>query len=281
DPYSHKLLSAILPGRAQQKLLEPSAPLLSVKNLKVYFPIKKGLFRTTMDTIKAVDDISFEIAGAETFALVGESGSGKTTTAKAIVRLLSAKGQVILNGIDLLKASQKTLREQRANIQIIFQDPYSALNPRMTIGDSLKEGLKLQKTKHSFTEHLCLLDNLLKKVDLPVNIKKRYPHEFSGGERQRICLVRALVLQPKVLILDEPTSALDVSIQKQMLVLLENLQKELGITYLLITHDLGVVAYLAHRMAVMHQGKIVEQGATERILANPQNHYTKRLLTSL
>ncbi len=273
-PYSKKLIEAILPAQARKNPLKKSVDLLKVEHLRVFFPIKTGVLRRITSYVRAVDDIDFTIASGETFALVGESGCGKTTTAKAIVRLLSmAQGRVYLGGIDLLALSGGALRRQRSNIQILFQDPYTALNPRMLIADSITEGLTV-RNKHT-------VDQLLKLVELPLKVKHRYPHEFSGGERQRLCLARALAMQPKLLILDEPTSALDVSIQKQILQLLEKIQEELGISYLLITHDLGVVAYLAHRMAVMHRGKIVELGATVSILSNPQNRHTQQLLASL
>lgn len=280
--YSQKLLDAILPTQARKTPLENAPDLLNVEKLRVYFPIRKGIFRRVVDHVKAVDEISFTIVAGETFALVGESGCGKTTTAKALVRLIPiTDGQVYLNQIELATLSAQALRQQRRNIQIVFQDPYSALNPRMLIGDSLMEGLRAQNSRMTPQKYASEIDRLLNLVELPTFVKWRYPHEFSGGERQRLCLARALALQPKLLILDEPTSALDVSIQKQMLTLLEKLQDELGVSYLLITHDLGVVAYLAHRMAVMHQGKIVEMGATSDILSQPKNAYTQRLLASM
>lgn len=279
-PYSRKLLNAILPTQARKHPLENPADLLRVEQLSIYFPIRKKIFRQVVDHIKAVDEISFTLRAGETFALVGESGSGKTTTAKAIVRLLPiTQGHIYLEGTDLSLLSGSKLRRKRRELQIIFQDPSSALNPRMLIADSLLEGLRAQHRR--VPQPMEMINHLLALVELPSSVKWRYPHEFSGGERQRLCLARALVLEPRLLILDEPTSALDVSIQKQMLVLLEKLQAELGISYLLITHDIGVVAYLAHRMAVMHQGKIVEMGGTAAILNNPQNAYTQRLLASV
>lgn len=269
-PYSRKLLTAILPLQSQKKPLENARDLLKVKNLRVNFR-----------DIKAVDDISFAIAAGETYALVGESGCGKTSTAKAIVRLLPvASGHIDLNGVDLTAISGKTLRLQRKNLQIVFQDPYSALDPRMLVADSVAEGLRTQNSALSRRQCLAAVDRLLELVELPLLVKWRYPHEFSGGERQRLCLARALALEPQLLILDEPTSALDVSIQKQILILLEKLQEELGVSYLLITHDLGVVAYLAHRMAVMRHGRIVETGSAASILSDPQNAYTQQLLAS-
>lgn len=281
NPYSHKLLNSILPAQARKYSLEKPQNLLKIENLRVYFPIRKGFFRRAVAHIRAVDNISFNINQSETFALVGESGCGKTTTAKAIIRLLPlTSGHIYLDGISLSELPRKQLLEQRRYLQIIFQDPYSALNPRRIIADSLVEGLRTQNKFFTRQDYLSEADKLLQLVELPVAFKWRYPHEFSGGERQRICLARALALKPRLLILDEPTSALDVSIQKQMLMLLERLQKELGISYLLITHDLGVVAYLAHRMAVMHQGKIIESGPTQDILRHPQEAYTQRLLAS-
>lgn len=276
--YSQQLLNAILPTQARKKPLEKTRDVLTVENLKVYFPIKKGIFRRIVDNVKAVDDISLSISAGETFALVGESGCGKTTTAKAIERLLPISGgRIFLEGIDLTTLTGKPLRQQRRGMQFIFQDPYSALNPRMLIADSLLEGLRAQNRAGPPKKYLAEVKRLLALVELPSFAQFRYPHEFSGGERQRICLARALALQPQLLILDEPTSALDVSIQKQMLILLEKLQEEFGISYLLITHDLGVVAYLAHRMAVMYRGKIIETGPTESVLSDPQQVYTKKL----
>ena len=275
QPYSRKLLNAILPITARRLPVAQPVDLLKVENLTVSFPQRKKLFKKR-DDLLAVNDVSFTIAKGETFALVGESGSGKTTIAKALVGLLPfAKGHAYFERGDLLNFHGKKLRH---NVQIIFQDPYSALNPRMLMADSLTEGLRAQKPSLSQRQLAAQADRFLELVELPLSAKLRYPHEFSGGERQRLCLARALMLEPAVLILDEPTSALDVSIQKQVLVLLEKLQSELGISYLLITHDLGVVAYLAHRMAVMYRGRFVELGATADILSNPQSSYTQRLL---
>lgn len=281
--YSKKLLNAILAPIARKCPLSSENTLLRVENLKVYFPIKKGVFHRTQGYIKSVDDISFEILSGETFALIGESGCGKTTTAKAIIRLIKiTNGHVIFSGTDLAYLSNSALRQQRADLQIIFQDPYSSLNPRMLIVDSLLEGIFAQNKAVSRRAGLAIIDKLLAQVELSYySVKWRYPHEFSGGERQRLCLARALALKPKLLILDEPTSSLDVSIQKQMLALLEKLQNEMGLSYLLITHDLGVVAYLAHRMAVMQHGKIVESGPTAEILKNPRHDYTKKLLSNV
>lgn len=279
NPYSQKLLDAILPSQARKKPLSTPVTLLAVDRLRVYFPIRKGIWRRIKGYVKAVDDICFTVAAGETLALVGESGSGKTTAAKAIIRLLRiTSGKVIFNNSDLATLSTKALRRQRRHLQIIFQDPYSALDPRMLVADSLIEGLLAQHK--TATRELALLevDTLLAAVELPLQAKWRYPHEFSGGERQRLCLARALALKPQLLILDEPTSALDVSIQKQMLMLLEKLQNEFGLSYLLITHDLGVVAYLAHRVAVMHNGRIVEIGPTATILQDPQDPYTRQLV---
>jgi len=261
-PYSQALFDAILPTTPRHSSVADSANgsacankreiILSVENLKVYFSKNK---------VKAVDDISFTIEKGKTLALVGQSGSGKTTAAKAILQLIkNTDGAVIFQGQNLSTLSAKKLRLMRADMQIIFQDPYSALNPRMMIFDSLCEGLLIQKKVRNKKEAMPIVDAILKQVELPEDFKWRYPHEFSGGQRQRICIARALTLSPKLLILDEPTSALDVSTQKQILVLLDRLQNEKQLSYLLITHNMSVVAYLAHTVAVMKNGKIVRYG---------------------
>jgi peptide/nickel transport system ATP-binding protein len=232
--------------------------------------------------VKAVDGVTFQVGRGETLALVGESGSGKTTTGKALLKLIRATaGKVEFDGIDLLHLNAKKTRAIREDMQIIFQDPMSALDPRLMIFDSITEGLFALKKVSSRREAMQKVDALLAQVDLPSNSKWRYPHEFSGGQRQRICIARALALEPKLLVLDEPTSALDVSIQKQILELLDELQNRLKLTYLLITHNLGVVAYMAHHTAVMYNGKIVEHGDTQRILTEPRHIYTQELLRSV
>lgn len=266
-PYSQALLDAVLTKSARQCSNHEAKKILEVKNLKLYFPIRGGIFKRVKKVVKAVDDVSFEIKQGETLALMGESGSGKTTTAKAILQLIkNTDGSIIFNGADLSRISKKTLRQLRPNMQIIFQDSFSALNPRMTIGDSVCEGLRIQGKIKNKKAASKITAQLLKQVELPDSFASRYPHELSGGQRQRVCIARALALSPKLLILDEPTSALDVSTQKQMLELLDKLQREHHISYLLITHNLPVVAYLAHRVAVMQQGRIVQYGDAKDVL---------------
>ncbi|MCX7126208.1 MAG: ABC transporter ATP-binding protein [Gammaproteobacteria bacterium] len=280
--YSRQLFDAILPSSPRKTDNNNAEIILTVDHLKCYFPIRSGILKRIKSYVKAVDDISFVIPQGETVALVGESGSGKTTAAKAILQLIkNTDGKVIFENQSLSEIDSKKLRELRADMQIIFQDPYSALNPRMMIFDSLCEGLLIQKKVRNKKEAIPIIDDILKQVELPEGFKWRYPHEFSGGQRQRLCIARALTLSPKLLILDEPTSALDVSTQKQILILLEKLQNEKKLSYLLITHNLSVVAYLAHRVAVMHNGKIVEYGNANDVLRSPQHAYTKRLLSSV
>lgn len=288
--YSQQLLDAVLPNKPRHKISSEKSEkneknqttLLTVDHLKMYFPIRTGILKRIKNYIKAVDDISLTIKNGETVALVGESGSGKTTAAKAILQLLkNTDGKVILENQSLSDLSAKKLRQLRADMQIIFQDPFSALDPRMMIFDSLCEGLLIQKKVKNKKEAVPIIDEILRQVELPESYKWRYPHEFSGGQRQRICIARALTLSPKLLILDEPTSALDVSTQKQILLLLERLQNERKLSYLLITHNLSVVAYLAHRVAVMYQGKIVEFGYADDIFRSPQHAYTKQLLAAV
>ena len=255
---------------------------LFVDNLKIYFPIRKGLFKRTVGHVKAVDGVSFELKKGQTLALVGESGSGKTTIGRGILQLnQNITGSVYYNQHNLADLSYKQLLQYRSNVQVVFQDPYSSMNPRMLIGEILAEGMiSLGICPDRETRELRI-QNLLKQVGLPADTLLRYPHEFSGGQRQRICIARALAVEPKVLILDEPTSALDVSIQAQILDLLYGLQQKLGLSYLFITHDISVVAYFAHDVLVMQHGKLVEKGSVEQVLQQPKNPYTQQLLAAV
>lgn len=260
---------------------EAAAPLLEVTNLSVHFPVRQGLFNRQVGLVRAVDEVSLRIQAGSTHALVGESGSGKTTLARAILQLIpSTSGQILFNGIDLSRLSGKALRRERRNFQIVFQDPYSSLNPRMKIGTAIKEGMQAQAIGATDTERNRRVDQLLELVGLPQDSSRRYPHEFSGGQRQRICIARALAVEPKLLICDEPTSALDLSIQAQIIDLLQDLQHRLDLAYLFITHNLAVVGYLADQILVMYQGRVIESGAAERVLGNPRHAYTRQLLAA-
>jgi peptide/nickel transport system ATP-binding protein len=257
---------------------------LAVKNLSVSY-LAKGSFWKRSEPIRIVDDVSFDLRAGETLALLGESGCGKTTTAKALLRLLDKQavvgGRASLHGEDLLLARGARLRQLRQSIQIVFQDPYASLDPRMLVGDILDEGIAALRPDRSRADRKAQIGSLLGRVGLPENTAQRYPHEFSGGQRQRIAIARALAVEPSVLICDEPTSALDVSVQAQILDLLRALQLEFNIAYLFITHNFGVVEYLSDRIAIMHQGKIVEAGATGSILSSPQHSETRRLLAAV
>jgi peptide/nickel transport system ATP-binding protein len=282
-PYSLKLLAA-LPRMASCLGKTPNAnqPLLKVEQFKVYYPIKKGLFQRVVGHIKAVDGVSFELRQGSTLALVGESGCGKTSLGKALLNLIPATaGTMWLNGADLTQLQGEALRQQRAEMQIIFQDPFAAMNPRMLVGDIIAEGLLALRPEIDREQRQQIVADLLRQVDLPVDAALRYPHEFSGGQRQRICIARALAVKPKLIICDEPTSALDVSVQAQIISLLKALQQQQGLSYLLITHNLGVVAEMADQVAVMYQGQIVEQGGVEQVLMSPQHDYTKTLLQAV
>ena len=256
--------------------------LLKVKNLKVHYPIRKGIFKRTVGYVRAVDDVTVDLYAGETVAVVGESGSGKTTMGKGILQLLEVtSGDVSYQKTNLNTLDASSLRKIRADIQIVFQDPYSSMNPRMMINDIIQEGMLAQgigKSKKERDENTIML---LEQVGLTPEHRYRYPHEFSGGQRQRICIARALAVKPKLIICDEPTSALDVSVQAQILSLLKNLQKEYQLGYLFITHNISVVEYIAHYVAVMYKGKIVEQGGVEEILKNPKHSYTKKLLSAV
>jgi peptide/nickel transport system ATP-binding protein len=263
--YSQQLLNAVPRLITARPVVQSNATtIMQVSGLKVYFPIKSGLLRRTVGYVKAVDGVDFELQAGKTLAIVGESGSGKTTLAKAIAGLIpSSQGAVQYIG---------DWHKKHSDLQVIFQNPYSALNPKLRIIESFKDGAGVTDAK---------IDALLSKVGLQPEYKWRYPHEFSGGERQRLCIARALTVDPKVIICDEPTSSLDVSVQAQVLKLLQDLQSEHNIAYLFISHDLKVVSAIAHNVAVMHAGKIIEYGATYEVLTNPQQEYTKNLLAAV
>ncbi|MDI6785289.1 MAG: ABC transporter ATP-binding protein [bacterium] len=255
--------------------------LLEVKNLKKYFPIKKGVFSKTIGHIKAVDGVSFSIKKGETLGLAGESGCGKTTTGRLILRLMDkTEGQVYFEEKDIFKLDCKSLRNLRKKMQIIFQDPYGSLNPRLTVGSMLEEILKVHKLckKNLLKDRIV---EILENVGLFPDHIKRYPHEFSGGQRQRIGIARALAVNPKFIVCDEPVSALDVSIQAQIINLLKHLQKKLHLTYLFIAHDIPVVKHISNNIAVMYLGKLVEIADSKTLCDNPVHPYTKLLLSCI
>jgi peptide/nickel transport system ATP-binding protein len=256
--------------------------LLHVDGLKIHFPVQKGLFKRTVGFVRAVDDLSLEIPKGKTLALVGESGCGKTTVGKGILQLVRpTAGCVKLEDVQLNRLKPKELRSKRRDVQIIFQDPFSSMNPRMMVKDIIEEGMIAQKVGGDAGQRETRVEELLEQVGLSAEHKLRYPHEFSGGQRQRICIARALAVEPKLIICDEPTSALDVSVQAQILNLLKDLQDKLGLSYLFITHNLSVVEYLAHEIAVMYLGRIVEYGLVEEVMNNPMHPYTKALLSAV
>ncbi|MFM1653431.1 ABC transporter ATP-binding protein [Brevibacillus sp. B_LB10_24] len=257
--------------------------LMDIQGLKKFFPVKKGLSRLEKGSthVKAVNDVSFQLRDGETFALVGESGCGKSTTGRTILRLTNpTEGKAIYKGQDIFQFNRKELKAMRKDLQMVFQDPYSSLNPRKRIGQILEEPLIIHKigTKEERTEKVM---EIMEKVGLQMEHYYRYPHEFSGGQRQRIGLARALVVDPKVVICDEPVSALDVSIQSQVINLLQRLQRELKLTYLFISHDLSVVRHISDRIAVMYLGKVMEEAATDQLFENPLHPYTQALLSSV
>ncbi len=259
-----------------------SAPLLSVRGLKVHFPIRKGLLKRTVGHVKAVDGVSLDIRSGRTLGLVGESGCGKTTVGKAILQLVRpTSGEVRFGGVDLTRIRGAELRAHRRDFQIIFQDPYASLNPRMRVADILAEGMAALGVENDAAARARRVAAILDQVGLARDSVDRYPHEFSGGQRQRIAIARALAVRPRLIICDEPTSALDVSVQAQILNLLKSLQRDLELSYLFITHNIAVVEYLAHEVAVMYLGRIVERGTVDEVLREPKHPYTQALLAAV
>ena len=277
-PYTQKLLNAEPKGDPPEADLDAD-PFIQLRDVKVWFPIQKGVLRSTQGYVKAVDGLTVTIKKGQTLGVVGESGSGKTTLGKAILRLEKSKGDITFDQIALQKLPEKRLRPIRRQMQIIFQDPYGSLNPRMSVEQIIAEGLRIHKvgSKESQEE---LIRETLKEVGLDPEWRHRFPNEFSGGERQRIALARALVLKPKFIVLDEPTSSLDRSIQFQVIELLKQLQMKYGLTYMFISHDLKLVKTLCHDLIIMKEGKVVEAGPTREILSKPQHPYTKELLST-
>ena len=257
-------------------------PLLSVRDLKVHFPVKGGVLQRTVDVVKAVDGISFDVPRGKTVGLVGESGSGKTTTGRAIARLVPiTAGSVHYENRDLATLSRRDFFAYRKKIQVIFQDPFGSLNPRMTIYSIIAEPLDIHFKEWSKSQKQARVADLLEKVGLTAEFMQRYPHQFSGGQRQRIGIARALAVEPDFIVCDEPVSALDVSVQAQIINLLQDLQDELGLTYLFIAHDLAVVEHISDQVLVMTEGKIVEQASAAEIYSNPQHPYTIKLLEAV
>ncbi|WP_026688770.1 ABC transporter ATP-binding protein [Alteribacter aurantiacus] len=255
--------------------------LLEVRNLKKYFPVKGGVLQRTVGHVKAVDDISIDVYKGETLGIVGESGSGKSTLGRTILRLLDpTEGDVIFEGNSIGDLKQSKMRKYRQDMQMVFQDPFASLNPRMSVGEIIEEPMVVQKTMSKKDRKQKVID-LLHKVGLPAEAREKYPHEFSGGQRQRIGIARALSMNPKFVIGDEPVSALDVSVQSQVLNLMEDLQEEFDLTYLFIAHDLSVVKHISDRVGVMYLGRMAEIGPKKLIYDNPLHPYTKALLSSV
>jgi microcin C transport system ATP-binding protein len=277
--YTRRLLAAEPKGHVAPA--DPKAPvLIEGERVKVWFPIRSGLFRRTRGYVKAVDGVSLAVRAGSTLGVVGESGSGKTTLGLALLRLLDAEGGIRFGGHDIAHERQSRLRPLRRQMQVVFQDPYSSLSPRLSIAQIVGEGLRVHNLGASEAERRRLIEETLVEVGLDPAAADRYPHEFSGGQRQRIAIARALVLKPRFLVLDEPTSALDMSVQAQIVELLRELQGRYGLAYLFISHDLKVVRALAHEILVMKDGEIVESGSTERVMNAPEHPYTRALMAA-
>ncbi len=269
-------------GNQSSDIRPQTSAILEVKNLSVHFPVKKNLFGKATLFFKAVDDVSFTVQQGDIVGLVGESGCGKTTLGRSILHLIKpTSGEILLGGKDITQIRASVLRNMRKDLQIVFQDPYGSLNPRITIGDAILEPLKVHAVLNNNKQRKEKVMQLLEKVSLDTNHFNRYPHQFSGGQRQRICIARALALDPSFLIFDESVSALDVSVQAQVLNLLNDLKKEFGFTAIFISHDLSVVHYICNRILVMHRGKIVEEGEAGQVYYHPKNEYTQKLVNAI
>jgi microcin C transport system ATP-binding protein len=278
-PYTRRLLAAEPTGRAAPQ--DPAAPeLIEGRDVKVWFPIRRGVLRRVCGYVKAVDGVSLAVRRGTTLGVVGESGSGKTTLGLALLRLTEAQGHISFAERDIATLGQRQLRPLRREMQVVFQDPFSSLSPRLSVAQIVEEGLKVHRLAASAEERRRLIEAALVEVGLDPEAAERYPHEFSGGQRQRIAIARALVLKPRLVVLDEPTSALDMSVQAQIVELLRELQTRHGLAYLFISHDLRVVRALAHEILVMKDGKIVEAGSTERVMTAPEHPYTRALMAA-
>jgi len=276
-PYTRMLLAAV-PKGLPSPLPDDAPTVLQADHVRVLFPIRRGVLRRVVGAVRACDGISIAVRAGETVGLVGESGSGKTTMGLAVLRLEQAQGQVLFEGVDIASLDRRPLRRLRAQAQIVFQDPFGSLSPRLSVGDIVAEGLRVHEPHLSRTEHAARVAAELEEVGLPADAAHRYPHEFSGGQRQRIAIARAMVLKPRFVVLDEPTSALDMSVQAQIVELLRRLQETHGLAYLFISHDLKVVRALAHRIVVLRRGQVVEEGDAEEVFARPREDYTKTLM---
>ena len=277
--YTRHLLASEPKGRPP--VVDPAArAMMTGKDVKVWFPIKKGFFRKTVDHVKAVDGIDVTVRAGQTLGVVGESGSGKTTLGLALARMISSSGRIEFNGADIGKLSFEAMRPKRRELQIVFQDPFGSLSPRMSVSEIIQEGLAIHEPKLSSAEREKRVVAALEEVGLDPSTRHRYPHEFSGGQRQRVAIARAMVLKPKFVMLDEPTSALDMSVQAQIVDLLRDLQARYGLAYLFISHDLKVVRALANEVIVMRNGQVVETGPAEQIFERPQTDYTRALISA-
>ena len=277
--YTRHLLAAEPSGTPPKS--DPTAkPVVEAKNLKVWFPIRRGFLRRTVDHVKAVDDISITVRAGQTLGIVGESGSGKTTLGLAIMRLISSQGRIAYLGQPIDDKSFRQMRALRAHMQVVFQDPFGSLSPRMTIGGIVEEGLLVHARDMDYRQRRARVSQALHEVGIDPSVQDRYPHEFSGGQRQRIAVARALVLEPKFVMLDEPTSALDMSVQAQLIDLLNALQKRHDLAYLFISHDLKVIRALSNEVAVIRHGKVVEQGEAAAVFDHPKTDYTKALMAA-